>query len=92
VFRSQDETDLTLHETSSSKEIEGGIMNFILKFLPADKRALLELALRITSSLDTAEERKAVADYGIKMLEDGKVNVGEWAKFGSKLGILTGKH
>ena len=67
-------------------------MNWILKFLPEDKRALLELALRITSSLDTAEERKAVADYGMEMLKDGKVNVGEWAKFGSKLGILTGKH
>ena len=67
-------------------------MQWIMKFSPADKRALLELAIRITSSLDTAEERKAVAEYGAEMLKDGKVNVGEWAKFGSKLGILTGKH
>tara|TARA_R100000808_G_C2066011_1_gene95449 strand:+ start:207 stop:410 length:204 start_codon:yes stop_codon:yes gene_type:complete len=67
-------------------------MNWILKFLPADKRALLELAIRITSSLDTAEERKAVAEYGAEMLKDGKVSVGEWSRFGSKLGILTGKH
>jgi hypothetical protein len=66
-------------------------MNWLLKFLPADRRALLELALRITSSLDTAEERKAVAAYGLEMLEDGKVTVGEWARFGSKLGILRGK-
>jgi hypothetical protein len=29
-------------------------------------------------------------DYGIEMLKDGKVTVGEWAKFGSKLGILKG--
>ena len=63
-----------------------------MKFLPADKRALLELAIRITSSLDTAEERKAVAEYGAEMLKDGKVSVGEWSRFGSKLGILTGKH
>ena len=67
-------------------------MNWILKFLPADKRALLELAIRITSSLDTAEDRKAVAEYGAEMLKDGKVSVGEWSRFGSKLGILTGKH
>ena len=67
-------------------------MNWILKFLPADKKALLELAIRITASLDTPEERKAVADYGLEMLEDGKVSVGEWAKFGSKLGILSGRH
>jgi hypothetical protein len=67
-------------------------MNWLLRFLPADKRALLKLALRITASLDTAAERKAVAEYGATMLTDGKVTVGEWAKFGSKLGILTGKH
>ena len=67
-------------------------MNWILKFLPADKRALLELAIRITSSLDTAEERNAVAEYGAELLKDGKVSVGEGSRFGSKLGILTGKH
>ena len=71
----------------------GGIgMNWLLKLLPADKRALLELAIRITASLDTAAERKAVADYGLEMLKDRKVTVGEWAKFGSKLGILKGPH
>ena len=67
-------------------------MNWLLKLLPADKRALLELAIRITSSLDTAAERRAVAEYGLEMLKDNKVSVGEWAKFGSKLGILKGPH
>ena len=67
-------------------------MNWLLKFLPQDKRALLELAIRIPSALDTAAERKAVAEYGAEMLRDGSVTVGEWAKFGSKLGILRGKH
>ena len=70
-------------------------MNWILKFLPADKRGLLELAIRITASLDTATERKAVAEYGLEMLSpdsDGgtRCTVGEWAKFGSKLGVLRG--
>ena len=67
-------------------------MNWLLRFLPEDKRVLLELAMRIVGSLDTAAARKAVAEYGARMLDDGKVTVGEWAKFGSKLGILTGKH
>ena len=67
-------------------------MNILLRLLPEDKRLLLQLALRITSSLDTAEERKAVIGYGTEMLKDGKVTVGEWSRFGSKLGILTGKH
>jgi hypothetical protein len=67
-------------------------MNWLLKLLPQDKRALLELAIRITASLDTAAERKAVAEYGLEMLKDSKVSVGEWAKFGSKLGILRGPH
>ena len=67
-------------------------MNWILKLLPEDKRTLLELAIRITASLDTAKERNEVCRYGKEMLKDGKVTVGEWAKFGSKLGILTGKH
>jgi len=68
------------------------MLGIILRLIPEDKRILLKLAMRITSSLDTAEERKAVAKYGMIMLNDGKVTVGEWAKFGSKLGILTGRH
>ena len=67
-------------------------MNWLLKFLPEDKRLLLQLAIRITSSLDTAEERKSVAEYGVEMLKDGKVTVGEWSRLGSKLGILTGRN
>ena len=48
--------------------------------------------MRITSSLNTAKERKDVAEYGMAMLHDGKVSVSEWSRFGSKLGILTGRH
>ena len=68
------------------------MLGIILRFLPEDKKILLKLAMRITASLDTARERKAVAEYGMIMLNDGKVTVGEWAKFGSQLGILTGRH
>jgi len=68
------------------------MLGIILRFLPEDKRQLLELAMRITSSLNTAKERKDVAEYGMAMLHDGKVSVSEWSRFGSKLGILTGRH
>ena len=63
-------------------------MNWLLKFLPQDTRDLITLGQRIIAALDTPEERRVAIQYGIEMLEDGRVEVGEWAKFGSKLGIL----
>ena len=68
------------------------MLKLLMRFLPEDKRLLLQLALRITSNLDTPQERKWVVEYGANMLRDGRVTVGEWAKFGSALGILRGKH
>ena len=62
------------------------MLGIILRFLPRDKRLLLQLLLRITSSLDTAEERKDVAEYGMIMLKDGKVSVSEWSRFVQSLG------
>jgi hypothetical protein len=63
------------------------MLSLLVKFLPADKRALLDLALRMVANLDTAQERRAVADYGIKMIAGG-VTVSEWATFGKKLGVF----
>mgnify|MGYP003154575380 CR=1 FL=1 len=64
------------------------MLALLMKFLPADKRALLDLALRMVASLDTPEERKAVADYGLEMLADGKVTITEWSAFGKRLGVF----
>ena len=58
------------------------MLSLLMKFLPADKKALLDLALRMVANLDTAQERRAVADYGIKMIAGG-VTVSEWATFGT---------
>ena len=66
-------------------------MNWILNLLPKEYKQMVVLAQRIISQLDTKEERQDALEYGIAMMEDGVVNVGEWSKFGSKLGIL-GKH
>lgn len=66
-------------------------MNWMLRFLPAEKRAMVQLISRITSRLDTAEERRDVIQYGIEMFSNGKVSVGSWAQFGARLGILGGR-
>ena len=70
-------------------------MNWLLKLLPQDTRQLVVLGQRIIASLDTAEERREAVQYGIEMLssesEGGvRVTVSEWARFGSRLGVLKG--
>lgn len=72
------------------------MLKWIVKLLPPEKRALMELAIRITSNLYTADDRRIVAEFGIKMLSpDSKggvsVTVGEWSQLGSRLGILRGR-
>ena len=66
-------------------------MNWLMKLLPKEYKQMVILAERIISQLDTKVERQEALAYGIAMMEDGVVNVGEWSKFGAKLGIL-GKH
>jgi len=39
--------------------------------------------------LDTPGERQAVAEWGIRAFQDGKITVPEWGELGGKLGILT---
>ena len=65
-------------------------MDMLLMFLPYKTRRLIMLGKQIIARLDTTDERDAAVDYGIEMLKDGRVTVAEWAKFGSKLGVLKG--
>ena len=70
-------------------------MNWILRVLPQDIRQLIVLGQRIVACLDTPEERRVAVRFGIEMLSsdsDGgsRCTVGEWARFGSILGILKG--
>ena len=58
---------------------------------------MIELGLRIFSALDTAQERKAVLDYAIKMFDPtgpggGRVTVAEWGALGGKLKIMRGPY
>ena len=66
------------------------MINLLMRFLPADKRAMVELAMRMVAKLYTPAERKAVAEWGIQAFSDGKISVPEWGELGGKLGILTG--
>ena len=63
-------------------------MNWILRFVSQDTRDLITLGQRIVGCLDTPEERRVAVEYDIEMFKDGRVEVGEWARFGSKLGVL----
>ena len=66
------------------------MIDLLMRFLPADKRAMIQLALRMVNNLDTAAERKAVAEYGVAAFQDGFISITEWSTLGGKLGILTG--
>lgn len=65
------------------------MLQLLMKFLSADKRAMIELGMRMVERLDTPAERKAVAEWGIRAFKDGKITVPEWGELGGKLGILT---
>jgi len=72
------------------------MLKLLMRFLSPDTQALIQLAWRMVDRLDTPEERRAVAEYGLKMLSPdssggSRCTVSEWAVFGSKLGILRGK-
>ena len=64
-------------------------MKFLLAFMPKEYKEMIIRGQRIVNRLDTSAERQEAISYGVEMLQDGRVTVGEWAKFGSKLGILT---
>ena len=70
------------------------MLGLLMRLLPPDTKALVQLALRMVDSLDTPEERKAVAEFGMKMLSDGSVSITEWSAFGKRLGVfrLGGKN
>ena len=72
-------------------------MNWILKFLPAEYRGLVELGIRLFGALDSASERKEVLDYAIKMFDSkgpggGRVTGPEFLTFGRMLKIMRGPY
>ena len=64
-------------------------MKFLLSFMPKEYKDMIMLCQRIFNQLDTSAERQEAIAFGVAMIQAGKVEVGEWSKFGAKLGILT---
>jgi hypothetical protein len=69
----------------------------LLRFLPEDIRNMIELGFRLFSALDTAEERKSVLSYALKMFDPdgpggGRVTGPEFMTLGGKLRIMRGSY
>ena len=64
------------------------MLALLMRFLPPDKQALLQLGMSVTRNLDSDDERRQVAEYGISMLRDGRISVREWSHLGKLLGVF----
>ena len=67
------------------------MLNLLMKFLPPRTRAAIELAQRLTASLDTPAEREAAINYCVTVLADGRITAVEWAKLGKVLQVYGRK-
>ena len=67
------------------------MLGLLMKFLPPHAKAAIELAQRLTASLDTPAERKAAIDYCVSALADGKITAIEWTKLGKVLQVYGKK-
>lgn len=64
------------------------MVGLLMRMLGPEKRALIELMIRVYDQLDTPEERKHLGDYCREMLADGQIGMTEWSRFGKKLGVF----
>ena len=61
------------------------MLNLLMKFLPPQAKAGIQLATLLTQALDTPEERQAALDHTIAMIADGKISIKEWRELGQLL-------
>jgi len=61
----------------------------LLKMLPKEYRAILELGQRIISKFDTMEKALAFAQLVADKMKDGYISPNEWVKIGGASGITT---
>ena len=67
------------------------MIGLLKALLPPQVKAAIELAQRLTASLDTPAERKAAIDYCVSALADGHLTAIEWAKLGKMLKVYGKK-
>jgi len=61
------------------------MISILMKFLPPQAKAGIQLATMLTQALDTPEERQAALDHTVAMLASGSVSVKEWRDLGKLL-------
>jgi len=65
------------------------LLKLAMKFVPQEYKVFADVGMRMFEHLDTKAEREDAANFLITSLEsDGYLSVGEWGKFGGKLGII----
>tara|TARA_R100001244_G_scaffold91799_1_gene69429 strand:+ start:178 stop:384 length:207 start_codon:yes stop_codon:yes gene_type:complete len=68
------------------------MLGILMKLLLSTQtRAAIELARRLTASLDTPAEREAAINYCASALADGRITAIEWAKLGKILQVYGKK-
>ena len=67
------------------------MIGLLMKLLSPQTRTALQLAQRLTASLDTPAERKAAIDYCITALADHRITAIEWTKLGKALKVYGKK-
>ena len=67
------------------------MFGLLMNLLPPHAKAAIELAQRLTASLDTPAEREAAIDYCVIALADGKITAIEWTKLGKVLQVYGKK-
>jgi len=61
------------------------MLGLLMRFLPPQAKAGIQLATLLTQALDTPQERQAALDHAVAMLADGKISIKEWRELGQLL-------
>ena len=65
------------------------LLKLAMRFVPQEYKAYADVGMRMFEHLNTKAEIEDAANFLITSLEsDGYLSVGEWGKFGGKLGII----
>ena len=67
------------------------MIGLLKALLPPQVKAAIELAQRLTASLDTPAEREEAINYCVEALADGKITAVEWTKLGKVLQVYGKK-
>ena len=65
------------------------LVKTVMSFLPKQYRVYADVGMQMFEHLNTKEEIEDAANFlATSLKSDGYLSVGEWGKFGGKLGII----